>query len=279
MADKVNPEVELDLLGDPIHMPVPRIDRSEPVKVESPQIVPVPINPLSISDYMQLGNILVRAGTFKDTRSAEQAVAKVLAGRERGLPPIKSMTHVYVVNGKVSMSSALIGAQIRQHPLYDYAVVAHTDEACSIEFMYKNVVAGTSSFSMEDAQLADLVKPGSPWVKFPRNMLFARALTNGARWYCPDVFGGAIYTPDEVGAEITFDSTGEVESYQTPEPEAGSVIVTTPSSPSPSTGDGETCPVHGEVWFMKGRMKSFAHPIGETGKWCNQDQVGVDDWA
>jgi hypothetical protein len=30
-------------------------------------------------------------------------------------------------------------------------------------------------------------------------MLYARALSNGAKWYCPDVFGGPIYTPDELG--------------------------------------------------------------------------------
>jgi hypothetical protein len=33
-------------------------------------------------------------------------------------------------------------------------------------------------------------------------MLFSRALTNGARWYTPDVFGGPVYTPDELGAEV-----------------------------------------------------------------------------
>jgi len=34
-------------------------------------------------------------------------------------------------------------------------------------------------------------------------MLFARAMTNGAKWYVPGVFGGApIYTPDELGADM-----------------------------------------------------------------------------
>ena len=29
-------------------------------------------------------------------------------------------------------------------------------------------------------------------------MLFARAMTNGARVHCPEVFVGAVYTPDEL---------------------------------------------------------------------------------
>ena len=40
-------------------------------------------------------------------------------------------------------------------------------------------------------------------------MLFARAMSNGVRWYCPDVFAGmAVYTPDEMGADV--DGEGNV---------------------------------------------------------------------
>jgi hypothetical protein len=42
---------------------------------------------------------------------------------------------------------------------------------------------------------------GDNWQKYPRNMLFARALTNGARWYCPGVYFGAVYSGDEL-AEV-----------------------------------------------------------------------------
>ena len=46
---------------------------------------------------------------------------------------------------------------------------------------------------------------------FARNMLFARAMSNGARWFTPDVFGGPVYTPDELGAEVN--EQGEVVGY------------------------------------------------------------------
>ena len=32
-------------------------------------------------------------------------------------------------------------------------------------------------------------------------MLFARAMSNGVRWYCPDVAMTPLYTPDEQGAQ------------------------------------------------------------------------------
>lgn len=42
--------------------------------------------------------------------------------------------------------------------------------------------------------------------KFPRNMLFARAMSNGTKWYTPDVFNGnLVYTPDEMGAKVNID--------------------------------------------------------------------------
>jgi len=39
-------------------------------------------------------------------------------------------------------------------------------------------------------------------------MLFARAISNGAKWFCPDIFGGPVYTPDELGAEV--DEEGDI---------------------------------------------------------------------
>ena len=170
---------------------------------------------MSMSDIMNLGKILVRSGMFRSTTSADQAVAKILAGREYGLAPIQSMTHIYVIDGKVGMSAALIGAKIRQHPAYDFQVISHDDTQCSITFYYRGKEAGTSPFTIQHAKDAELIRRGGSWEKYPRNMVYARALTNGARWYCPDVFGGAIYAPEELGAVVKFDSTNQ-EVYEVP---------------------------------------------------------------
>ena len=75
---------------------------------------------------------------------------------------------------------------------------------------------------MEDATQARL--SGDNWSKYPKNMLFARALTNGAKWYTPDVFGGAIYEPEELGAQVEYAEDGET---------VEKVIVPTESRPQP----------------------------------------------
>jgi hypothetical protein len=163
-------------------------------------------------DTMSLGRVLAESGFFSDSREAAQAVVKVLAGRELGFGPIASMRGVNIIKGKVSLAADLQAAAIKSSPKYDYRVTHHDTERCTIEFFQAGTEApweliGESEFTMSDAKAAGLLS-NDTWRKYPRNMLFARAMSNGARWYCPDVFGGAVYAPEELGAKT--DEEGSV---------------------------------------------------------------------
>lgn len=162
---------------------------------------------------MELGTVLARSGYFNDARDAAQAVVKVLAGRELGFGPVASMTGFYIVKGRVSMSANLMGAAVKRSGKYNYRVLKHDESMCAIEFFEKASIStgdqwqslGVSQFTIEDARKAGTQNLD----KFPRNMLFARAMSNGVKWYCPDVTGGPIYTPDELG-EVVDGETGEI---------------------------------------------------------------------
>lgn len=159
---------------------------------------------IPMDQLRSLGDIFVKSGFFSDSRDASQAIVKILAGRELGFGPIASMTNVYIVNGRPALSANLIAARIKSSGRYDYRVRELDDKHCSIEFFQTNGTReslGLSTFTLEDAKRAGTKNTD----KFPRNMLFARSLTNGARWYCPDVFNMAIYTPDELGATVDED--------------------------------------------------------------------------
>jgi len=159
-------------------------------------------------DYIQrLAKMMVASRFFKDAEDLAKASVKIMAGQELGLSPITSLRGVYLVKGKVAYESGLIGAAIRRNG-YDYRVRTLTNDACTIEFFNgQKESLGVSTFTMEDARLAG-VTSNDNYKKYPRNMLFGRALTNGARWYCPDVFSGSVYTPEELGA--TYDAEGSV---------------------------------------------------------------------
>lgn len=172
---------------------------------------------VTLKDVMTLGDVLAKSGFFQDARGAAQAVVKVLAGRELGFGPIASMTGVHIVKGKPVMSAMLIAAAIKRSGKYDYKVREHTKAVCKLEFFERNVAhppgpsgwtsLGESSFSADEAKDAGL--GGDNWRHYPKNMLFARAVSNGAKWYTPDIFGGPVYTPDELGIDVDGE-TGEV---------------------------------------------------------------------
>src|SRR4029450_4198771 len=92
-------------------------------------------------------------------------------------------------------------AGVKASPKYDYHVLELTDEVCAIRFLEAGEVIGESVFTMEDAKRAGLDKQNPTYHSYPRNMLFARAMSNGVAWYCPDVTMGRVYGEGELGGE------------------------------------------------------------------------------
>lgn len=145
---------------------------------------------------------LVESGYFSDTRNIAQAVVKVMAGAELGLAPFASMTGIHVIQGKPVLGANVIATLIKNDSRYDYQVRQMDNNAVVIAFFENGNHVGDSSFSIDDAKAAGVTGKDT-WRKFPRNMLFARAISNGARWFTPGIFGGSpVYTPDEMGADV-----------------------------------------------------------------------------
>lgn len=173
----------------------------------------------SLEEIQSLGEVLAKSGFFSDAKGAAQAVVKVLAGAELGFGPVASMTGIYIVKGRISLSANIMAASIKRSGRYNYRVRELASDRCEIEFFESGESIGVSTFTMDEAIAARLHeefdresgkwKPKQTWKNFPRNMLFARAMSNGAKWFCADIFGGPVYTPEELGAAVDGE-TGEV---------------------------------------------------------------------
>lgn len=156
------------------------------------------IVPFDFNEITQVAKAMASSGFFQDTRQEAQAIVKVLAGREMGLGPFASMTGIHIIQGRPALGANLIASLVKNDPRYDYKVITLTDATCSIDFFENGKSIGNSTFTAEDARKAGTKNMD----KFAKNMLFARAISNGAKWYTPGIFGGApIYTPEELGAE------------------------------------------------------------------------------
>lgn len=152
-------------------------------------------------DLPTLANAFAESGFFADSRQAAQAFVKIQAGRELGFAPVASMTGIHIISGRVTLSANLIASAIKRSGRYSYKVLTLDDSTCELEFTEGGSPIGKSKFTAADAKRAGTKNMD----RFPRNMLFARAISNGAKWYTPDVFGGPVYTPEELGADVDED--------------------------------------------------------------------------
>lgn len=169
---------------------------------------------VNVSELKQTAQLLALSGYFETKGNTETAIAqlatKILAGREMGFGPYASVNGIHIIQGKPTVSANLMAAAVKASGRYDYRVRKMDDDAVSIEFFQ---VAGgkLESLGLSTFTKGDAAKAGTQNLqKFARNMLFARAMSNGVRWYCPDVFmSGSVYTPEEMGATVDTE-TGEI---------------------------------------------------------------------
>lgn len=191
---------------------------------------------LSVSDMKSLGEIFIKSGLFGNQLSEAQAVVKIMAGREIGLEPFAAMQGIDIISGKVVMKPIVMAGKIKASGKYDYRILTETAERCEISFYQGADCIGTSVFTMRDAEAMGLAGKDN-WRKQPAVMLYNRAMSKGARQFCPDVFFGvAVY------------SEGEIE-----------------ESPKQSPSARE------EIWAMNDRRKNDILDIAKRKEYSNDD--------
>lgn len=163
----------------------------------------------SAADAMTIGETFFKSGMFSDIKSAQQAVVKIMAGAEMGISPFAAMSGIHIIQGKPTIGAGLMAARVKGFGKYDYKVIEHNEKICSIEYFEKSASGlkslGTSTFTIDDAK-----KAGTKNLeRFPKNMLFARAMSNGVKWYTPDIYESPVYVPEEMES-VTEDAAVEV---------------------------------------------------------------------
>lgn len=182
----------------------------------NPQLALIP-TPEQMIVVKGLAEHFVKSGLFKDTSDVSKAIVKIMLGHSIGIGPVESMMGVNIIQGRIALAANLIASKVKSGGKYDYRVVEQSDQECVIHFFQKGEFIGQAGFTMDEARKAGLATK-AVWQQYPSDMLFARAISRGARRFCPDAFGTtAVYTAEELGAEV--------------DPETGQVL-TAPSAPS-----------------------------------------------
>jgi hypothetical protein len=147
-----------------------------------------------------MARAMVASGYFKNVTSVAQAVVKMEMGKALGVSPVEAMQYLHIFTTgadrtSIQLGYPLVGALIQRSGKYHFDVRTRTDTECEIDF--HRILAGgetkklgTSHFTIEKARAAGLVNK-EVWKAYPDVMLYARALTHGAKAFCPEILGGA----------------------------------------------------------------------------------------
>lgn len=165
--------------------------------------VPKPIEPTDLNEVMTFAQVAVRSGTF-GLKNIEEAAFRILYGRELGMSVFQSIMGIDIIQGRPGLKAGTVASLIQRSGRYEYRVGDWDHLKCVIEFFDGGQVLGKSTFTIEDAKRAQVFKEGSNWSKYPKAMLFARAITQGARAYCPSIFFGPVYSSEELADGVEY---------------------------------------------------------------------------
>jgi len=157
------------------------------------------LDPRSMRDAQKLAVDMHQSRMFSGYGSPQAVLSTVMVGRELGLPAMASLRGIHNIEGKHSLSAALMVALVLKSGLAEYfEPVSFSETEATFETHRKgarNPVRLTHTIEM--AQTAGLVKDKSGWLKNPTDMLCARAQARLARMVYPDLLAG-LYTPEEL---------------------------------------------------------------------------------
>jgi len=132
------------------------------------------------------------------------AVAKVLAARELGLPPVATaLTGLYIIEGRLTLASKVMHALLMRSGLVGMEVLEASAERCAVRMWRTDCTLEiTEELTIQQAEVQGLTRtrngPRDNWKNHPGDMLWARVLSRLARRVAPDVTGG-LYAPEEFG--------------------------------------------------------------------------------
>lgn len=181
---------------------------------------------------VDIGKLFHASKFFPDVSQAAQAAVKIMAGAELGIKPVAAMTGIHLVKGRVHLGYTVLASLLDQHPAYDYVVEKLTDDECEIHFFKHGKLKGKSTFTKADAKR----QATQNLDKFPRNMLLARALSNGVKWFCAGLLGGL---PVYIEGEIAEPPEPEVRQGMSESDKLASVLDAREQAPAPTYAEPE----------------------------------------
>lgn len=175
---------------------------------------------------------------------------KIIAfkGLELGLELFAALSSIDLINGTPTLDpQGMLGLINQRGQLEDMTIEGDATQ-CTVTMKRRGRSPITKTFTLKDAEKLGLVGKDN-WKKQPAIMLQWRAVAACARVVFPDVIMG-LYTPEELGANVTVDETGHMTATPEPAPQPINFadaskqrrVDTTPQLPAPEPSKPATPP-------------------------------------
>jgi hypothetical protein len=177
-----------------------------------------PAAQLELDRYARLGVWLAALESGKqDANSAGAAAALRFYYADSLELPATAVAEITVIKGKLFIGAQLLRA-LAERGGYRVARLESNDETCTAVLVVRETgeELGRTTFTLEHAKRAGLIRDGSAWKTHPARMLWARASTLVIRDFAPAVSLG-MYGEDEI-SEVTpaMDRNGYIEDPSIP---------------------------------------------------------------
>lgn len=140
--------------------------------------------------YTTMAEQAISSKMYRGMADKSAVMMIMLAARELGIPCMQALNGgLNIIQGKVEISARMMNGLIRKAG-HEIKIKESTDDSCTL--IGKRCDTGETEeacFTVAEAQRAGLVKPGGGWIKCPKDMCFARALSRLARQLFSDVIG------------------------------------------------------------------------------------------
>ena len=186
-------------------------DQPKDLAVRQPEqaLAPAPaewerqLDPRSMREAQVLADNLHKSRLFSAYGTPQAVLSTVMMGRELGLPAMASLRGVHIIEGKHSLSAALMVALVLKSGLAEYfEPISFSATEATFETHRKGArnpvrITHTIDMARQAWSKSEDAWSKSGWGRNPTDMLVARATARLARMVYPDLLAG-LYTPEEL---------------------------------------------------------------------------------
>lgn len=150
----------------------------------------------SIEQTLLAANLFIKSGLApKGLKTPEAVVVAVAYGAELGLSPMQSLNTIHIIDSKPVVSANALQA-LALSKGGRIVTIEHNELTCTLDISRPDHPTHRETFTKIDANQQNLLGK-DPWIKMPKQMLYARCVSNGVRKVFADVLAG-LYSIEEM---------------------------------------------------------------------------------